>query len=380
MSYFVLTEEHKAIQNKAREFVEKEIRPISKKLGASRTFPWDLLKRCVELEFTGLTIPEEYGGTGAGALGMALVLEEIAKVNPSLSLILDTHISLGTMALLYAGTEEQKQKYLVPAAKGEKLVAFSLTEPQAGSDAGATKTTAVLDGDEWVINGHKRWVNNFVPSGIFIVSALTDPTKGSKGISAFIIEKENPGLRIGERERTMGLYNTCVGEVFFENCRIPKENMLGQINRGFPIFLKSVDEGRIAVTAISVGLAQEALDRSIAYAKQRVQFGRPIAQNQAISFYLAEMATKIELSRTMLYRVAAMRDAGMKFSHEVAMAKLFASEMCQWVCDRAIQIYGGNGYSKEYEVERFVRDGRMLTLGEGTSEINKMIISATLLA
>lgn len=380
MSYFVLTKEHKALRDTAREFVNKEIRPVAKKLGASRTFPWDLLKRCVELKFLGLTIPKEYGGTGTGALGMALVLEEIAKANPSLSLILDTHVSLGTMALLYAGTEEQKAKYLIPAARGEKLVAFTLTEPQAGSDAGAAKTTAVLEKDQWVINGHKRWVNNFVPSGIFIVSALTDPSKGSKGISAFIIEKDTPGFKIGDRERTMGLYNTCVGEISFENCRIPKENLLGQIDRGFPIFLKSVDEGRIAVAAISVGLAQEALDRSVAYAKQRVQFGRPIAQNQAIAFYLAEMATKIEISRTMLYRVAAMRDAGMKFSQEVAMAKLFASEMCQWVCDRAVQIYGGNGFSKEYEVERFMRDARMLTLGEGTTEINKMIISANLLA
>lgn len=380
MSYFVLTKEHELLRKTVREFVDKEIRPVAKKLGASRTFPWDLLKRCVELKFTGLTIPKEYGGTGTGALGIALVLEEIAKANPSLSLILDTHVSLGTMALLFAGTEEQKAKYLVPAAKGEKLVAFTLTESQAGSDAGSAKTTAVLDGDEWVINGQKRWVNNFVPSSIFIVSALTDPSKGSKGISAFIIEKDTTGLKIGDRERTMGLYNTCVGEISFENCRIPKENLLGQINRGFPIFLKCVDEGRIAVAAISVGLAQEALDRSIAYAKGRVQFGRQIAQNQAIGFYLAEMATKIEISRTMLYRVAAMRDAGMKFSQEVAMAKLFASEMCQWVCDRAVQIYGGNGFSKEYEVERFMRDARMLTLGEGTSEINKMIISANLLA
>lgn len=380
MSYFVLNEQHKAIHQEAREFVDQEIRPIAKKLGASRSFPWELLKRCAELGYLGITIPKEYGGTAKGAMGMALLLEEISKANPSLALILDTHISLGTMAILFAGTEDQKQKYLPPAARGEGLVAFTLTEPGAGSDAGATKTTAVLDGDEWVINGMKRWVNNFVPSEVFIVSALTDPAKGSKGISAFIVEKDTPGFSVGERERTMGLYNTCVGEIHFNNCRIPRKNLLGDLNRGFPIFLKSVDEGRIAVTAISVGVAQEALDRSINYAKQRIQFGKPIANNQAISFYLAEMATKIELSRTMLYRVAAMRDAGMKFSMEVAMAKLFASEMCQWVCDRAIQIHGGNGFSKNYEVERFARDARMLTLGEGTSEINKMIISANLLA
>jgi len=380
MSYFVLNEQHKAIHQEAREFVDQEIRPIAKKLGASRSFPWELLKRCAELGYLGITIPKEYGGTAKGAMGMALILEEISKANPSLALILDTHISLGTMAILFAGTEEQKQKYLPPAARGEGLVAFTLTEPGAGSDAGATKTIAVLDGDEWVINGMKRWVNNFVPSELFIVSALTDPEKGSKGISAFIVEKNTPGFSVGERERTMGLYNTCVGEIHFNNCRIPRKNLLGDPNRGFPIFLKSVDEGRIAVTAISVGVAQEALDRSISYAKQRIQFGKPIANNQAISFYLAEMATKIELSRTMLYRVAAMRDAGMKFSMEVAMAKLFASEMCQWVCDRAIQIHGGNGFSKNYEVERFARDARMLTLGEGTSEINKMIISANLLA
>jgi butyryl-CoA dehydrogenase len=380
MSYFVLKKEHELIRNTAREFVKNEIMPIAKKLDASCAFPWDLITKCAELDFMGLAIPKEYGGSGAGALSLVLVIEEIAKANASLALIIDTHALLGSMVLLFAGTKEQKIKYLVPAAKGEKLTAFSLTEPQAGSDAGATKTTAVLDGDEWIINGRKCWVNNFGAADFYIVTALTEPGKGSKGISAFILEKGTPGFMIGEREKTMGLNNTCVGEIYFENCHIPKENLIGQINKGFPIFLKAVDEGRLAVAAISVGMAQGALDRSIAYAKKRVQFGRPIAHNQAISFYLAEMATKIELTRTMLYRVAAMRDNGVKFAQEVAMLKLFASEMCQWVCDRAVQIHGGNGYSQEYEVERFMRDARMLTLGEGTSEINKMIISANLLA
>ncbi|MDX9872178.1 MAG: acyl-CoA dehydrogenase family protein [Clostridia bacterium] len=378
MSYFVLTQEHEAIRDKAREFVQKEVLPKAKELDDGRKFPWDLVKRCIELGFLGLPVPQEYGGSGAGALSLALVIEEIAKAQGSLALILDTHNSLGCMALLFAGTEEQKQKYLVPAARGEKLLAFSLTEPQAGSDAGATKTTAVLEGEEWVINGHKRWVNNFGVAGTYVITALTDPAKGNKGISAFIMDKETPGLRTGARERTLGLNNTCVGEVFLENCRIPRANLLGPLNKGLSLFLKAVDEGRLAVAAISVGMAQGALDRSIAYAKERIQFGQPIIRNQAIAFYLAEMATKIEVSRTMLYRVAAMRDAGLEFSREVAMLKLFASEMCQWVCDRAVQIHGGNGYSKEYEVERFLRDARMLTLGEGTSEINKMIISGKL--
>lgn len=379
MSYF-LTEEQELMRNIAREFAKTEVAPVAKKLDETGEFPWEWVKKCAELNFLGVSIPEEYGGAGADCLSECLIIEEIAKESGSLALIIDAHTSLGCMPLLHAGTEEQKQKYLVPAAKGEKLMSFGLTEPGAGSDAGSSKTVAVLDGDEWVINGSKCWITNIGAAEIYIVTAKTDPEKGNRGISAFIIESGTPGFEIGKYEKKMGLNNSSTGELIFKNCRIPKENLLGTLNKGFPIFLHGLDEGRIAISAMAVGMAQGALDRSIAYAKERVQFGRPIAQFQAIAFYIADMVTKIELARTMLYRVATMRDQHLPYSKEAAMLKLFASEMCCWVCDKAVQIHGGNGYSKEFEVERFMRDSKLLTIGEGTSEICKLVISGHVLA
>ena len=375
-----LTEEQEMIRNVAREFAKTEIKPIAIKLDETGEFPWAWVKRCAELDFLGVSVPEEYGGAGADCLTECLVIEEIAKESGSLALIIDAHTSLGCMPLLHAGTEEQKLKYLVPAAKGEKLMSFGLTEPGAGSDAGSSKTVAVLDGDEWVINGSKCWITNVGAAETYIVTAKTDPEKGNRGISAFIIEKGTPGFDVGKHEKKMGLNNSATGELFFRNCRIPKGNLLGKVNKGFPLFLIGLDEGRIAISAMAVGMAQGALDRSIAYAKEREQFGRPIAQFQAIAFYIADMGTQIELARTMLYRVARMRDQHMTYSKEAAMLKLFASEMCCWVCDKAVQIHGGNGYSKEYEVERFMRDAKLLTIGEGTSEICKLVISGHMLA
>ena len=377
--YSMLTEEHELMRNIAREFTKTEVAPVVKQLDASGEFPWEWVKKCAELNFLGIPIPEEYGGCGADALSECLVIEEIAKESGALALIIDAHTSLGCMLLLFEGTEEQKRKYLVPAAKGEKLMAFGLTEPGSGSDAGGSKTTATLDGDEWIINGSKCWITNIGAAEIYIVTAKTDPEKGNRGISAFIVEKGTSGFEIGKPEKKMGLHNSATGELYFRNCRVPRENLLGKINRGFPLFLKGLDEGRIAISALAVGMAQGALDKSIVYAKERVQFGRPVAQFQAISFYLADMATQIELARTMLYRVAAMRDAGVLFTKEAAMLKLFASEMCCWVCDKAVQIHGGNGYSREFDVERFMRDAKLLTIGEGTSEICKMVISSHIL-
>lgn len=379
MSFF-LTEEQELMRNVAREFAQNEVKPVAKQLDATGEFPWDWVKKCAELNFLGIPIPEEYGGAGADSVSECLIIEEIAHESGSLALIIDAHTSLGCMPLLMEGTEEQKQKYLVPAAKGEKLMAFGLSEPEAGSDAGATKTTAVLDGDEWVINGSKDWITNIGAAETYIITAKTDPDKGNRGISAFIVEKGTPGFEIGKPEKKMGLNNSATGALFFHDCRIPKENLLGKLNRGFPLFLKALDEGRLAISAMAVGMAQGVLDRCIDYAKERRQFGRPIAQFQAIAFYLADMATRIEVARTMLYRVAKMRDAGLPFSKEVAMLKLYASEMCGWVCDRAVQIHGANGYGRDFEVERFMRDAKLLTIGEGTSEICKLVISGHLLA
>lgn len=379
MSYF-LTEEHELMRQIAREFAANEVAPVTRQLDEAHEFPWELVKRCAELNFLGVSIPEEYGGAGADCLSECVVIEEIARENGSLALIIDAHTSLGCMPLLFEGTEEQKRKYLVPAAKGEKLLSFGLTEPGAGSDAGASKTTAVLDGEEWVINGSKCWITNIGAADVYIITAKTDPEKGNRGISAFIIEKGTPGFEIGKPERKMGLHSSYTGELFFKDCRIPKENLLGKLNKGFPLFLKGLDEGRIAISAMAVGMAQGALDKSVVYAKERVQFGRPIAQFQAIAFYLAEMATKIEVARTMLYRVARMRDEGLNYSKEAAMLKLYSSEMCCWVCDKAVQIHGGNGYSAQFDVERFMRDSKLLTIGEGTSEICKLVISSQVLA
>lgn len=380
MSYFLLSEEHELMRNVAREFARNEIAPIARQLDETHDFPHAWVKKCAELGFLGIPIPEQYGGVGADALSECLVLEEIARESGSLALIIDAHTSLGCMPLFLEGTEEQKIKYLVPAAKGEKLMSFGLTEPGAGSDAGGSNTTAVLDEDEWVINGSKCWITNIGVAEIYIITAKTDPEKGNRGISAFIIEKGTPGFSIGKWEQKMGLNNSATGELFFRNCRIPKKNLLGTLNKGFPLFLKGLDEGRIAISAMAVGMAQGAFDRAVAYSKERVQFGRPIAQFQAISFYLAEMATQIELARTLLYRVAKMRDEHLPFTKEAAMLKLFSSEMCCWVCDKAVQIHGGNGYSKEFEVERFMRDAKLLTIGEGTSEVCKIVIGGHVLA
>lgn len=379
MSYF-LTEEQELMRNAAREFAETEVKPNAKKLDETHEFPWEWVNKCAELGFLGVSIPEEYGGAGADCVSEMLVIEEIAKYSGSLALIIDAHTSLGCMPLLHAGTEEQKLKYLVPAAKGEKLMSFGLTEPGAGSDSGGTKTTAVLEGDEWVLNGSKCWITNIGAAKQYIVTASTDPGKGNKGISAFILEADTPGFEIGKLESKMGLNNSNTGQLFFKNCRIPKENLVGKLNRGFPVFLQGLDEGRLAISAMAIGMAQGALDLATAYSKERVQFGKPICSFQGVSFKLAEMATNIEASRTMLYNAAKLRDAKLPYSKQAAMVKLFSSEMCVDACDKSLQIHGGNGYSREFEIERFYRDAKLLTIGEGTSEINRMVIAGHVLA
>ena len=379
MSYF-LTEEQELIRNAAKEFAEYEVKPKAKELDETHEFPWEWVNKCAKLGFLGVSIPEKYGGAGADCLSEMLVIEEIAKYSGSLALIIDAHTSLGCMPLLHAGTEEQKQKYLVPAARGEKLMSFGLTEPGAGSDAGGTQTTAVLDGEEWVINGSKCWITNIHAAQTYIVTAKTDPDKGNKGISAFIVEAGTPGFEVGKLERKMGLNNSNTGDLYFKNCRIPKENLLGKVNRGFPVFLHGLDEGRLAISAMAVGMAQGALELATAYAKERVQFGKPICAFQGVSFKLAEMAINIEAARTMLYNAARLRDAGLPYAKEAAMVKAFSSEMCVDVCDKALQIHGGNGYSKEMEIERYYRDAKLLTIGEGTSEINRMVVANHLLA
>ena len=380
MSYY-LTEEQELIRDSAREFAETELKPNAKKLDETHEFPWEWVKRAGELGFFGLAVSEEYGGVGADTVSEALVMEEIAKYSASLGIIIDAHTSICCTLLEMVGTPEQKSKYLLPAAKGENLMSFAMTEPSAGSDAGGSKTTAVLDGGEWVINGSKAWISNIAAAKTYVITAKTDlEAKGSKGISSFIVEADTPGLVIGSPEHKMGLNNSYTGEIFFKNMRIPKDNLLGQLNRGFPLFLKGLDKGRIALSSVAIGTAEGAYERALAYSKERQQFGRPISSFQAIAFKLAEMATSIELARTLLYRVARMCDDKMLFTKEAAMLKFYSTEMAKEVCSKALEIHGGNGYSRDCEVERYVRDAQGLTLTEGTAEINRLVVSNHILA
>lgn len=380
MDKYLLTEDQLSIKEMAKTFADEQVAPVTTELDQKHLFPEDLVKQCGEMGFLGICIPEEYGGAGLDSLSHCLVMEEIGRHSSSLASIIDAHTSLGCMPMLFAGTEEQKQKYLIPAATGETLVSFALTEPQAGSDSGATKTTAVLDGDEWVINGSKAFITNIGYSKTFVVACKTDPeAKGSRGISIFIVEEGTPGFEIGKSEMKMSNRSSYSGPLFFTDCRIPKENLLGELNRGFPVIMQGIDEGRLAISAVALGMAQGVLERATKYAKERVAFGKPISKYQGISFKLADMATKIELTRNMLYNVCRMRDNGLPYSQEAAMIKLYSSEMCVEVCEEGVQILGGYGLCEEYEIERFYRDAKLLTIGEGTSEICRMIISGNVL-
>jgi alkylation response protein AidB-like acyl-CoA dehydrogenase len=332
-----------------------------------------------EVGLLGLPFPPQYGGSGADYHAMVIALEEIARVSGSMAITLDAHTSLCCEPVYRFGTEEQRQKYLPPLACGDKIGAFGLTEPQAGSDAGATQTRAVRDGDEWVVNGQKIYITNGSIADLVVFTAKTDPQKGTRGISSFIVEKGTPGFKPGRDEKKMGLKGSVTSELFFEDCRIPAENMLGEENQGFRQFLITLDAGRVAIAAMAVGLAQGAYERSIDYAKDREQFGRPIADFQAIRWMLADMTTEIAAARLMVHRAAWLKEQGQPYTKEASMAKLFATEMSERVCHKAIQIHGGYGYVREYEVERMYRDQRLCQIGEGTNEIQRLVISREVL-
>ena len=376
---FELTEEQQMIRKMARDFAEKEIAPIAKETDAEEKFPWEIIRKMAALGFLGLPFPEEYGGAGADNVSLAIVMEEIARVCGSTAITLDAHTSLCCEPIYLFGSEAQKQKYLPKLCSGEWIGAFGLTEPGAGSDAGATKTRAVRDGDEWVINGQKCFITNGSIADVIVITAMTDPQRGSRGISSFIIEKGTPGFRLGRDEEKMGLKGSVTSELFFENCRIPAENLLGKENGGFKQFLVTLDAGRIAIAAMALGLAQGAFERALAYSKERVQFGQPICNFQAIQWMLADMATELDAARLLVYRAAWLKDRGVRYTKEAAMAKLYTSEMAERVCYKAVQIHGGYGYMKEYEVERMYRDQRLCAIGEGTSEIQRLVIARQLL-
>jgi alkylation response protein AidB-like acyl-CoA dehydrogenase len=376
---YALSEEHRMLQRMVREFAEREIAPRAEEIDATDEFPHDLFCRMGEVGLLGLPFPPQYGGSGANYHAMVIALEEIARVSGSMAITLDAHTSLCCEPVYRFGTEEQRQKYLPPLACGDKIGAFGLTEPQAGSDAGATQTRAVRDGDDWVVNGQKIYITNGSIADLVVFTAKTDPQKGTRGISSFIVEKGTPGFKPGRDEKKMGLKGSVTSELFFEDCRIPAENMLGEENQGFRQFLITLDAGRVAIAAMAVGLAQGAYERSIDYAKDREQFGRPIADFQAIRWMLADMTTEIAAARLMVHRAAWLKEQGQPYTKEASMAKLFATEMSERVCHKAIQIHGGYGYVREYEVERMYRDQRLCQIGEGTNEIQRLVISREVL-
>ncbi|MGD9486757.1 MAG: acyl-CoA dehydrogenase [Calditrichaceae bacterium] len=373
------TEEQQMIRKMVRDFSQKEIAPIAIEVDEAERFPIENFKKMAELNLLGLPISETYGGAGLDAVSYMIALEEMAGACASTALSYSAHISLASVPIEQFGTEEQKRKYLVPLARGEKLGSFGLTEPSAGSDAGGTKTTAVKDGDSFILNGSKVYITNAEYADIFVVTAVTEKSRGTRGISSFIIERGMPGFEVGKKEKKLGMRASPTCMLHFSDCRVPAENLLGNINEGYKQFLITLDGGRVGIAAQAVGIAKAAFSRSMKYAQEREQFGQKIGNFQAIQFMLSNMATNIEAAELMVYHAAQLKQEGKPYKREAAMAKLFASEMTMDVTKDAIQIHGGYGYIKEYEVERYWRDAKLLEIGEGTSEVQRLVIYRELL-
>ncbi|HET7637012.1 MAG TPA: acyl-CoA dehydrogenase [Candidatus Limnocylindria bacterium] len=376
---FSLDAQHEEIRRTVREFAEREIAPVADELERRAEFPHEIIRKAAALGLLGVPYPEEVGGTGLDNLAYAITIEELARVSGSVAIIVSAHTSLGCYPLYAAGTPEQKERYLRPLASGEKIGAYGLTEPGAGSDSRGTRTRARREGDEWVLDGGKRFITNAGAADTYIVTAVTEKSAESGRISAFIVEKGTPGFSIGRMEEKMGLHASNTGELLFEECRVPAQNLLGAEGEGDKLFLKTLDGGRIGIGAMALGLAQAAYETASAYAKEREQFGKPIAAFQGVAFMIADMATGIEAARLLVYRAAWLKDQGRAYSTEAAMAKLFASEVASRVTNDAIQVHGGYGYVTEYHVERFLRDAKLTEIGEGTSQIQRMVIARNLL-
>jgi len=377
---FELTEEQSLIREMVRSFAEAEIAPSARARDEEERFDRELMfDKLAELGLAGIVFPEEYGGAGADYISYAIAVEELSRVCASTGVTLSAHLSLCANPIYLFGTEEQKKKFLIPLAKGEKLGAFGLTEPSAGSDAGGTKTTAVKDGDQWVLNGTKIFITNAGDAEIYVVLARTDKeAQKHHGISAFIVEKETPGFSFGKKEQKLGIRSSPTMELVFENCRIPAANLLGPEGDGFKIAMKTLDGGRIGIASQALGIAQGALDQAVAYAKERKQFDTPISRFQGVQFQLADMATQIEASRLLVYNAAFRASAGLSYSQNSAMAKLMASETAMKVTTQAVQILGGYGYTREFPVERMMRDAKITEIYEGTSEVQRLVIGSTL--
>ena len=376
---FVLSKEQEMARTLFKEFAENEVKPLAQEVDETEHFPRATVEKMQKLGFMGIPQPKEFGGQGCDTLTYVLCVEELSKVCATTGVIVSAHTSQGTDPIKKFGTPAQKEKYLRPLASGELLGAFGLTEPGAGTDASGQQTKAVLEGDHYVLNGSKIFITNGGEADIYIIFAMTDKSKGTKGISAFIVEKDFPGFRIGTKEKKMGIRGSATTELIFENCIVPKENLLGQEGKGFGIAMTTLDGGRIGIAAQALGIAEGALEETIAYVKERKQFGRPIAKFQNTQFQIADMATKVEAARYLVYRAAIAKDTKKRFSVEAAMAKLYAAEVAMEVTTKAVQLHGGYGYTREYPVERMMRDAKITEIYEGTSEVQRMVISSNVI-
>ena len=381
---FALSKEHEMMRKLFNDFAQNEVKPLAQEVDETEEFPRETVNKMAKLGFLGIPVPKEYGGQGCDVLAYAMCVEELSKVCGTTGVIVSAHTSLCIDPIMTYGTEEQKQKYVVPLAKGEKLGAFGLTEPGAGTDAQGQQTKAVLDGDEYVLNGSKIFITNGKEADVYVIFAITGVQEDARGrkkklISAFIVEKGTPGFTFGTKEKKMGIRGSSTYELIFTDCRIPKENMLGKEGKGFGIAMHTLDGGRIGIAAQALGLAEGALESTIAYVKERKQFGKAIGAFQNTQFQIADMATKVKAAQLLVYRAAMAKNTQKVYSEEAAMAKLYAAEVAMEVTTKAVQLHGGYGYTREYDVERMMRDAKITEIYEGTSEVQRMVISANIM-
>jgi butyryl-CoA dehydrogenase len=376
---FKLSQEQELIRKTVREFAETEVKPIAAAIDREKRFPTETVKRLKELKLLGIPFPKAYGGAEADALSFAIVVEELSRACAATGVIVSSHMTLGSHPIYQWGTEKQKKEYLTRVASGNALAAFCLTEAGAGTDASAQQTTAELKGDNYILNGNKIFITNGGQADIYIVMAMTDKSQGTKGISAFIVEKSFPGFEVGQLEEKMGIRASETREIIFKACEIPRENLLGEEGDGFKIAMNALDFGRIGIAAQALGIAQASLDESVNFAKERQQFGKPISSFQGLQWMMAEMATRIQAARHLVYHAAWTKDSGARYSMEAAMAKLYASEAAMWASTKAVQIHGGRGYTNRCPVERFMRDAKITEIYEGTNEVQRMVIAGSIL-
>jgi butyryl-CoA dehydrogenase len=371
--------EHILLRQMLKEFTENEVKPLASEIDELERFPEETVTKMVKAGIMGIPFPEKYNGEGGDYIGYVTAVEELSKACATTGVVLSAHTSLCAGPIYEFGTEEQKEKYLKPLASGEKLGAFGLTEPNAGTDASKQETIAIEDGDDYIINGSKIFITNAGYADIYVIMAMTDPSQGTRGITAFILESSMPGFTIGKKEKKMGIRGSATCELIFDDVRVPKSNMLGKVGYGFKIAMKTLDAGRIGIAAQACGIAEGALEETVSYVKERKQFNRPISKFQNTQFVLADLATKIDAARMLMYRAAYNKDHNLPYTKEAAMAKLYASEVALEVTNKAVQLHGGYGYSREYPVERMMRDAKITEIYEGTSEVQKMVISSYLL-